>query len=55
MEFERYIIDSIIFLGLPTQNITIAMMVNLVNIVGSHELFQTVGDHSDHKEGTLDK
>jgi len=26
-------------------------MINLVNTIGSHELFQTVGDHSIHMEG----
>ncbi|XP_057312398.1 uncharacterized protein LOC130653922 [Hydractinia symbiolongicarpus] len=45
------ILDGKNFKGVPYQGITISMMLNLVNIIGSHELFQTVGDHSDHKEG----
>ncbi|XP_012555797.1 uncharacterized protein LOC100204986 isoform X1 [Hydra vulgaris] len=45
------ILDGENFKGLPHLGITIALMVNIVNIRGAHELFQTVGSHSDHKEG----
>jgi len=36
---------------MPKEGITIALMIYLDNTIGSHEIFQTVGDHSDHNEG----
>ena len=38
-------------IGIPRNGITIALMINLQNTIGAHEIFQTVGDHSDHNEG----
>lgn len=37
--------------GIPKNGITIALLINLQNTIGAHEIFQTVGDHSDHNEG----
>ena len=39
--------------GIPKTGITIALMINLQNTIGAHEIFQTVGDHSDHNEGNI--
>ena len=40
---------------MPKEGITIALMIYLDNTIGSHEIFQTVGDHSDHNEGIFYK
>lgn len=45
------VFDGKKFQGIPYSGITIGMMLNLINVLGTHELFQTIGDHSDHQEG----
>eukprot|EP00794_Sanderia_malayensis_P012811 gene12811-14124_t len=47
----RISIDGKNFKGRPSTQITVALMVNLVNAAGTHKLFETVGDHSKHSLG----